>query len=238
MMTVGCATNQARNGAAAATISVQTVQYFPFQVKGYEGTYPKRQVVVLTAVDARDFKDAGTAGHEPFEGHPAIGMVLAEDGKVSQRLYGPALDELITTAVAQAAQEAGMIAVVSSNPLKAELSGRRADYVVSATIVRCWVIKHRGQDRGGGPSWRSEAVVTLQATVYKPPFDVAFWSGDSSSTYDDPPSTASGGMGMEDSEIYDQPGEVLSVALTRAVAGLFQHDDLRTLITQDPIRPH
>jgi hypothetical protein len=30
---------------------------------------------------------------------------------------------------------------------------------------------------------------------------------------------------------------VLSVALTRAVAGIFQHEDLRTLVSQDEIHP-
>jgi hypothetical protein len=232
----GCATQQAQ-GPAAAT-SIQSVQYFPFQVKGYENTYPKRRVVVVAVTDARDFKDAGAAGHEPFEGHPAIGTVFAEDGAVAQRLYGPALGELIAGAIADAADEAGMNATVSPLPLKAALAARQADYVISATVTRTWVSKHRGPERWAGPSWRAEAVVTLATTIYKPPFDVAFWSGESSSTYDDPPTPASGGLGGDATGIYDQPGEVLSVALTRAVAGLFQHDDLRSLIEQDTIRLH
>ncbi|MGH7843415.1 MAG: hypothetical protein ACREQT_18095 [Candidatus Binataceae bacterium] len=233
---MGCASNQAQHASAAA--SVQSVQYFPFQVKGYEDTYPKRQVAVVAVTDARDFKDASAPGHEPFEGHPAIGAVFAEDGQVSQRLYGPALDELVGAALVQAAQEAGMSASASSLPLAAELAARKADYVISARITRCWVSKRRGPARWPGPSWRAEAVVVLDTTIYKPPFDVAFWQGESSSTYDDPPAAAGGAFAGDETEIYDQPGEVLSVALTRAVAGLFQRDDLRTLIAQDTIRLH
>jgi hypothetical protein len=33
--------------------------------------------------------------------------------------------------------------------------------------------------------------------------------------------------------IYDHPGEVLSVALTRAVAGIFKREALHQLIVQD-----
>jgi hypothetical protein len=47
------------------------------------------------------------------------------------------------------------------------------------------------------------------------------------------------GSADDDSAIYDEPGQVMSVALTRAVAGIFDRDDLRTLITQDRmVRPH
>jgi len=233
VIAAGCASNQAASPLAAN--SVESVQYFPFQVKGYENTYPKRQVAVVAVVDARDFKDAGAGGHEPFEGHPAIGTVFAADGQVAQRLYGPALGDLFAGAIAQAGQEAGMSATVSPTPLKAELAARKADYVISARVKRCWVTKHRGPDGWAGPSWRTEAVVALSVTIYKPPFEVAFWQGDSASRYDDPP--VGGGAGGDETGIYDQPGEVLSVALTRAVAGLFRQDDLRTLIAQDPIKP-
>jgi hypothetical protein len=234
LVAAGCASNQPATQPAAS--SVESVRYFPFQVKGYENTYPKRRVVVVAVADARDFKDAGAAGHAPFEGHPAIGTVFAADGQVAQRLYGPALGELVAGAIAQAAQEAGMTATAAREPLQAELAARKVDYVISATITRCWVAKHRGPDRWAGFSWRAEAVVSISATIYKPPFAVAFWQGESSSIYNDPP--AGGGAGGDQSAIYDEPGEVLSVALTRAVAGLFQHDDLRTLIAQDTIRMH
>lgn len=64
-----------------------------------------------------------------------------------------------------------------------------------------------------------------------------FWQGTSSSLYNDPP-IGSFGLGPEDEAgVYDNPGEVLSVALTRAVAGIFQHEDFRTLVSQDEIHP-
>jgi hypothetical protein len=233
---VGCATSQNEN--IAPTDSVQTVQYYPFQVKGYENTYPKRRVVVLSATDNRDFKDVGDVNHEPNQGHPAIGTVVNQQGKVIQRLYGPTLEVLIQQAVAHAATEAGMIATTTILPLKQELTARRADYVITIKILRCWVTKSRGPDRPDGPNWHAASVVTLEAAVYKPPFEVAFWQGQVSATYTDPPTLVNGVSLDEEAEIYDQPGEVLSVALTRAVAEIFKRDDLHTLIDQDTIRVH
>jgi hypothetical protein len=230
----GCATG--RDESAPPTVSVQAVQYYPFQVKGYENTYPQRRVAVVGASDNRDFKDAGGADHAPSDGHPAVGAVLDRQGKVAQRLYGPALETLVRDAVAQAATESGMTASPVALPLKEALAARDADYVIAAKVIRCWVTKSRGPDQPDGPSWHAAAVVTLEAAVYKPPFEVAFWQGQVSATYVDPPQSANGAGFGEEAEIYDQPGEVLSVALTRAVAEIFKRDDLRVLLDQDTIR--
>jgi len=73
--------------------------------------------------------------------------------------------------------------------------------------------------------------------IYKPPFPVPFWQSSSAAEYNDPPTPAAGARPEDETEIYDQPGEVLSVALTRAVAGIFRRDDLRTLVLQDVIPP-
>ena len=129
-----------------------------------------------------------------------------------------------------------MAATAVALPLKRELAARAADYVIATKIIRCWVTKIRGPDQPDGPSWHAAAVVTLEAAIYKPPFAVAFWQGQVSATYVDPPPPINGVSVGEEAEIYDQPGEVLSVALTRAVAEIFKRDDLRTLLEQDTIR--
>ena len=219
-------------------VSIQTVEYYRFQVKGYENTYPKRRVAVASIVDARDFTDAGAAGHEPYQEHPAIGAVLGRKGEIYQRLYGPPLSPLIENAIAQAAGEAGMAATATALPLKRELAARDCDYVIAAKLTRLWVNKKRGPDTQDGVTWFAAADVALDVSVYKPPFDVAFWHGESAATYEDPPPVASSVNPEDEMEIYDQPGQVLSVALTRAVAGIFQRDSLRTLIQQDSMTRH
>ncbi len=59
----------------------------------------------------------------------------------------------------------------------------------------------------------------------------------SGATYNDPPADNGSGMG-DDVPIYDRPSEVLSVALTRAVAGIFKREALHELIVQDTVRIH
>jgi hypothetical protein len=236
LMVGGCAANQARVEMPAS--SVQAVQYYPFQVKGYENTYPKRRAMVVAAVDTRDFKDAGSVVHAASAGHPAIGVVFDQENKVGQLLYGPPLEGLMQAAIVEAAAEAGLVATASPLTLPDALTARKADYVISTSITRCWVSKHRGPDHWAGPSWSAVADVALAVAVYKPPFDVAFWNGEVSATYNDPPAPFSGGGSADETEIYDQPGEVLSVALTRAVAGIFQREELHSLIDQDPAGLH
>jgi len=214
-------------------VSIETVQYYPFQVKGYQNSYPARRIVVIPPVDERDFTDAGGVGHEPEDGHPAVGVILDQSGKIDQRLYGPPLEELIQSAVASAAREAGMVSSITALGLKPTLAAPGADYVMATEIKRCWVNKHRGPDDSSGATWSSAADVSLAIAIYKPPFSVPFWQGDSVATFNDPPLSTNGGGPEDATEIYDQPGQVLSVALTRAVAGIFKRDDLRTLLVQD-----
>jgi hypothetical protein len=213
--------------------SIQVLQYFPFLVKGYENTYPKRRVMVLAPLDARDFKDTSGAAHSPDNGNPAVGVIRDKSGDIVQRLYGPALEPLVQQAITQAAQEAGMISVSSNMPLKQALNSGQAQYVIECKIARFWVDKHRGPDNADSPTWSSSAEVALDVAVYKAPFEVAFWQGESDATYDDPPAPVAGVAPEDETEIYDDPGQVLSVGLTRAVAGIFKRDDLHTLITED-----
>jgi hypothetical protein len=105
--------------------------------------------------------------------------------------------------------------------------------VIQCKIARFWVDKHRGRDNAAGATWSASAEVALDVVVYKAPFDVPFWQGESDATYDDPPAPVTGVAPEDETEIYDDPGQVLSVGLTRAVAGIFKRDDLHTLITED-----
>ncbi len=56
----------------SASTSVETVEYYPYQVKGYQNSYPHRTLVVLMPTDARDLSGPNAA---PLEGHPALGIV-------------------------------------------------------------------------------------------------------------------------------------------------------------------
>ncbi len=218
--------------------SVQVLQYYPFQVKGYQKTYPKRHVMVLAVADVRDFKDTSGAAHLPDNGNPAIGVIRDRSGEIVQRLYGPALEPLVQQSIIQAAKEAGMISSSSSMPLKEALDSHQAQYLIAAKIARFWVDKHRGPDNAGTSIWSATAEVALDVVVYKPPFEVPFWQGESDATYEDPPAPVAGTAPEDDTEIYDDPGQVLSVGLTRAVAGIFKRDDLHTLIMEDTLLPH
>jgi len=236
LLLAGCATaNHDNLGIPPA--SIQKLQYYPFQVKGYQKGFPAKHIVVLSAADARSFKDAGSVNHEPYQEHPAIGVILDRHGQVAQQLYGPDLAPLLRDAIAQSALEAGMTSSTSPQTLKDALKARGADYVLTARVTGLWVVKQRGTGNEGGPTWFSAADVALDITIYKPPFAVPFWQGSSAAEYNDPPKPAAGARIEDETEIYDQPGEVLSVALTRAVAGIFQRDDLHTLVLQDTIRP-
>ena len=229
----GCATTTERMEPLK---SVQTLEYYPFLVKGYQNTYPKRRFIVLAPVDGRDFKDNSGADHSPDNGNPAVGVIRDKSGEIVQRLYGPALEPLLQQAIVQAAQEAGMGSSSFNLMLKQALSSQQADYVVTAKIARFWVDKHRGPDNADGPTWSASAEVALDVVVYKTPFEVPFWQGESDATYDDPPAPVAGAAPGDETEIYDNPGQVLSVAMTRAVAGIFKRNDLHALISEDSSR--
>lgn len=216
--------------------SIQTLEYYPFQVKGYQGSYPQARIMVLTPVAGRDFKDAGAVSHEPQDGNPAVGAVFGKSGQILQHLYTAPFDATVQNAVVHSAEEAGMIATTSHLQLKDALLQSHDDYVLTSRITRCWVNKHRGAGGDYGPAWHSTAEFKLDVTIYKPPFAVPFWQGTSEATYNDPPVSSTGVNPEDNTEIYDQPGQVLSVAFTRAVAGIFKREALRRLVLEDPMR--
>lgn len=214
-------------------VSIQTVEYYPFQVKGYENTYPKRRILIVPPADARDFKDVAGISHDPYQDHPSIGVVLDQTGKIDQHIYATDLTTLFRDAIAKAANEAGMMSSTSSQTLPDALKARGNDYVLAAKLSRCWVVKHRGPDNPAGATWFTSAEVAIQVAIYKPPFAIPFWQDESSANYNDPPTPAAGLPPEDQTEIYDDPGQVLSVALTRAVAGIFKRDSLHELIVED-----
>jgi hypothetical protein len=233
VLPAACAATSDQDAYQQQPVAVQTLDYYPFQVKGYQNTYPRRKVVVIEPVDGRTFQDEGP-DHAPYQDHPAIGVVLGRNDTLEQRIYGPPLGPLFQNAIVQAAREAGLDAVALNDPLAAALKRSAGDYVLAATVTDTWVNKHRGPSNPEGATWFTAANVAVDAAIYKAPFDVPFWQGQSAAQFDDPPIASLGSMDPEDdTAIYDDPGQVLSVALTRAVAGLFKRDDLRTLIGQD-----
>lgn len=214
---------------------VEALQYYPYMVKGYQQTYPKRKIIVLMPTDDRDFKDAAGVAHSPYEGHPAVGVVLSQTAAILQHLYGPDLPQLVQGAIVGSAHEAGLASAPSDLTLEEALRLTNVNYVLMAKLTRLWVVRHRGPAPGGGAIWFTSADVNLHVAIYKPPFKIPFWQGDSDSRYNDPPLPSAGGLPEDETGIYDDPGQVLSVALTRAVAGIFKNNTLRTLIAQDTV---
>jgi hypothetical protein len=235
LMLAGCSTvNEGGGTAAAPTTSVQKLEYYPYQVKGYQNSYPRKTIVILIPADTRDI----TVNGAPMNGNPAIGIVEDESGNVTERLYSSPLGPLLQQAIGRSANEAGLMA--SSSPDVTYKPGVRNpnEYVLESKIRRCWVKKARSAGGQSGAVWRSMADVSIDVTIYKPPFSVPFWTGTSNDTYFDPP-VGSFGLGSEDEAgIYDEPGQVLSVALTRSVAAIFQRQDLRNLMLEDDIKSH
>lgn len=241
VLMAACATTVQQEIAAEPPTSIETLSYFPFQVKGYQNSYPRRRILVLMPAEARDFKDTADQGHASSDGNPATGVMVGPDGAVVQRVYSSPLGPIFQEAIVRAADEAGMLATASNDTLEAALKKTDEDYVLASKITRCWVNKHTGTDvnaaPSAGPGWFTTADVAVDVTIYKPPFDVAFWQGESGATYNDPPADNGSGMG-DDVPIYDRPSQVLSVALTRAVAGIFKREALHALMTQDTVRIH
>jgi hypothetical protein len=236
-MLAGCSTvNEGGGGgtAAAPTTSVQTLEYYQYQVKGYQNSYPRKTILILTPADVRE----STGNAAPLNGNPAIGIVADESGSVIERLYSSALGPTVQQAIGRSATEAGLSASSSADVTYQRGVKNINEYVLETKIRRCWVKKARSTTGQNGPVWRTMADVSLDVTIYKPPFKVPFWTGTSNDTYFDPP-VGSFGLGSEDEAgIYDEPGQVLSVALTRSVAGIFQRQDLRNLMLEDDIKTH
>jgi hypothetical protein len=220
-------------------VSDQTLEYYPRQVKGYQNSYPPRRILVIATVDAREFKDRSAIDHAPdAQGRPRIGVVLDQGHQVIQRVYGQPLGPTVQRAFASAAAEAGMVSFASDDSLDAALKKTNLEYVLQGTLTGCWVKKQRGPDGANGLVWATSADFAVAVAIYKPPFHTAFWQGVSASTYDDPPLTNFLSGPEDDTSIYDEPGEVLSVALTRAIANTFRRPDLRALIRDDVVLRH
>jgi hypothetical protein len=232
-----CATSTGGNGEPTVTTSIQKLEYYPYLIKGYQDTFPRRSILVLIPTDDRDFTGSNPANHLPLDGKPAIGAVIGKDGKVEQRLYADPLGLTVQKAIAGSAEEAGMSPQMANYEDYTPDKSKTEDYVMATVIKRCWVNKRRGPDGENGPVWSTAADFAIDVIVFKPPFKIPFWQAALQSTYNDPP-VGSFGLGPEDEAgIYDHPGEVLSVALTRAVAGIFERQDFRTLVRQDQIHP-
>src|SRR6185437_4016744 len=110
-----CATTVQQEIAAAPPTSIETLSYFPFQVKGYQNSYPRRRMLVLMPVDARDFRDTAGQAHAPADGNPATGVMLGPDGAVVQRIYSSPLGPIVQGAIVRSADEAGMTATASND---------------------------------------------------------------------------------------------------------------------------
>jgi hypothetical protein len=234
---VGCAPSIYRSGAAEP--KVQNVEYYPYQVKGYQNSYPRRRILILMPVDAHQptatTTGAAAAAMTPYQGNVAIGVTEDSSGRPIQKLYSAQIAPLVQNAIKQAATEAGLIATTSPDAVYNRAKNLKEDYVLESRIVRCWVDKRPGPGGEAGPAWFSAAEFALEVTIYKPPFSVPFWQGRSGSNYDDPPMDSNAISPEDETAIYDQPVQVLSVAMTRAVAGIFNRTELYTLVNDDQI---
>lgn len=232
---VACSLVSGGNTMPKGPVSIQKVEYYPYQVKGYQNTYPNRTLAVLMPVDSRPARNPGP--DEP-RGKVLIGVIEDRNNNVIQRLYSDPLPAIVQRAIFQSAEEAGLrpTAVPETNYVPERY--RNFTYVLQTSIVRCWAKKSRGPESQYGPRWRTAANFALKLALYKPPFKIPFWLGTSDSTYHDPP-IGSFGLGPEDEVgIYDEPGQDLSAALTRGVAGIFEQQDLHILIVEDVVLKH
>jgi hypothetical protein len=188
--------------------------------------------LILMPADGRD----ATGELAPLNGNPAIGVITDQSGDIAQRLYGSPLGPILQQAIGHSAGEAGLSASWSTDVAYKPGVRNTVDYVLESKLRRCWVKKHRGANGQSGPVWRTTADVALDVSIYKPPFSVPFWTGTTNDTYSDPPVGSFGLGSADEAGIYDEPGQVLSVALTRSVAAIFQRQDLRTLMLEDDIK--
>ena len=149
-LAAGCATSGGIGGEPTVPTSTQTIEYYPYQVKGYQSTFPRRTVLVLLPTDEREFPASDGSDHAPLDGRPAIGVVINAQGDVVQHLYSEPLGPTIQKAIAGAAQEAGMTAEVADYADYTPDRAKNVDYVVATIIRRCWVSKRRGTDSQDG----------------------------------------------------------------------------------------
>ncbi len=232
---VGCAA-LASSQADLALVSVQPPQYQLGEVKGYQHRYPKDHVLILLPVNnsrgsepnaIRDVRHAVPAGSVQ------VGVISDQNGEILQRIYSSPIEVTVQSALAISASEAGLVPTVSDARLESALRRTDEDYVLVSQITKCWVAKRRVTDLDGEAVWETEAVFALNVQIYKPPFHVAFWEGRKTTDYYDPPLDYGFLQPVDPVALYDHPGQVLSVALTRTVAGIFAGDDLLKLVAED-----
>jgi hypothetical protein len=213
---------------------VQNVEYYPYQVKGYQNSYAKRRILILMPVDAHRAVATGSGiAAQLYQGNVAIGVTEDPSGRPMQELYSAPIAPIVQDAIVKSAAEAGLIASTSPSSSYDRAKNLKEDYVLESRIVRCWVDKRPGPGGEAGPAWFSAAEFALEVTIYKPPFTVPFWQGKSDSSYDDPPMDSNAISPEDETAIYDQPVQVLSVAMTRAVAGIFNRTELYALVNDD-----
>jgi len=214
----------------AHPVSEQTLEYYPGLVKGFEHTYPLRTLLVL-AVDAPCQSQSGAAASDAPPGDFQVGETVDLKGELLQRLYMAPIQGNVQRALIAAATEAGLRAHAA--PTASYSGSSNDDYVLRAKVLQCSIKKQRVALGGAEPSWQTVANFALDVSIFKPPFHVAFWQGTTIQTYTDPPDAGPAGADEDEVSIYDQPGQVLSVAFTRAVEGIFARPDLHSLITED-----
>ncbi len=229
----GCAPTTYQSGSSAEP-TVQNVEYYPYQVKGYQNSYAKRRILILMPADVHQAAATGSAvAAQRYQGNVAVGVTEDPSRHPTQELYSAPLAPIVQNAVMQSATEAGLIASTSPDSAYNRAKDLKEDYVLESRIVRCWVDKRPGPGGEAGPAWFSAAEFALEVTIYKPPFTVPFWQGKSGSNYDDPPMDSNAISPEDETAIYDQPVQVLSVAMTRAVAGIFNRTELYALVNDD-----
>lgn len=219
--------------SSTAAPSVTSLDYYAYQVKGYQNSYAKRRILILMPVDAHQTTPASGAAGSSYQGDVAIGVTEDASGRATEKLYSAPLAPVVQNAIRQSATEAGLIAATAPEAVYDRTRNLNEDYVLESRIVRCWVTKRPGPGGEAGPAWFSTAEFAVEVTIYKPPFPVPFWQGKSGSSYDDPPIDSNAISPEDETAIYDQPGQVLSVAMTRAVAGIFDRTELYALVNDD-----
>ncbi len=228
----GCAP-AGQSSLSTAAPAITNIEYYPYLVKGYQNSYPKRRILILMPVDAHQATAISGAAATSYQGNTAIGMTEDATGRAVEELYAPPLAPVVQNAIQQSATEAGLIATLAPDAVYVPAKDLNEDYVLESRIVRCWVTKRPGPGGDAGPAWFSAAEFAVEVTIYKPPFTVPFWQGKSGSNYDDPPVDSNAISPEDETAIYDQPGQVLSVAMTRAVAGIFDRTELYALVNDD-----
>jgi len=218
-------------------VSVESLEYYSGEVKGYQNSYPEDHVLVLAPVDHRNLPVSNDAGDNDLTvpgGSAEIGVIYDQDSDILQRIYTQPIEPIVQSALAKSAKEAGLVPAVSDKALESALRRRAEDYVLASQITKCWLERRTIDDPYNQKAISvTAAVFELKVQVYKPPFHVAFWQGNRAVDYSDPSLVYGAPDPAGPVSLYEHPGQVLSVALSRAVAGIFANDSLRQLIMED-----